>query len=117
MDLPVMPPVEPMLAKPLTAIPEGDYFFEPKWDGIRSIVFRDGGEVEIGSRNEGPITLYFPEVVDALLRNLPGRCVIDGEIVLPDYGTGKLDFEALQLRLHPAASRVQIGRASCRERV
>jgi ATP-dependent DNA ligase len=107
MDLPVMPPVEPMLAKPLTAIPAGDYVFEPKWDGFRSIVFRDGDEVEIGSRNERPMTRYFPEVVDALLTELPRRCVIDGEIVLPDYATGKLDFEALQLRLHPAASRVQ----------
>ena len=107
MDLPVMPPVEPMLAKPLTAIPDGDYFFEPKWDGFRSIVFRDGDELEIGSRNERPMTRYFPEVVAALLAELPQRCVIDGEIVLPDYATGKLDFEALQLRLHPAASRVQ----------
>jgi ATP-dependent DNA ligase len=106
MDLPVMPPVEPMLAKPLTAIPDGDYVFEPKWDGFRSIVFRDGGEVEIGSRNERPMTRYFPELVTAVLNELPGRCVIDGEIVLPDFGTGRLDFEALQLRLHPAASRV-----------
>jgi ATP-dependent DNA ligase len=105
-DLPVMPPVEPMLAKALTAIPGGDYVFEPKWDGFRSIVFRDGDEVEICSRNERPMTRYFPEVVAALLAELPDRCVIDGEIVLPDFAAGRLDFEALQLRLHPAASRV-----------
>ncbi len=106
MDLPVMPPVEPMLAKALTAIPAGDYIFEPKWDGFRSIVFRDGQEVEIGSRNERPMTRYFPELVDAFLAQLPQRCVIDGEIVLPNFTTGRLDFESLQLRLHPAASRV-----------
>lgn len=106
MDLPVMPPVEPMLAKALTAIPAGDYVFEPKWDGFRSIVFRDGDELEIGSRNERPMTRYFPELVDAFLAQLPRRCVIDGEIVLPNFGTGRLDFESLQLRLHPAASRV-----------
>jgi ATP-dependent DNA ligase len=107
MDLPVMPPVEPMLAKPLTAIPDGDYVFEPKWDGFRSIVFRDGDEVEIGSRNERPMTRYFPELVTAIVSELPDRCVIDGEIVLPDFATGRLDFESLQLRLHPAASRVK----------
>ena len=101
-----MPPVEPMLAKALTAIPDGDYLFEPKWDGFRSIVFRDRSEVEIGSRNERPMTRYFPEVVEGILAELPERCVIDGEIVLPDFTTGRLDFEALQLRLHPAASRV-----------
>jgi ATP-dependent DNA ligase len=106
MDLPVMPPVEPMLAKALTAIPAGDYVFEPKWDGFRSIVFRDGEEMEIGSRNERPMTRYFPELVDAFMAQLPPRCVIDGEIVLPNFTTGRLDFESLQLRLHPAASRV-----------
>lgn len=108
MDLPVMPPVAPMLAKPVDAIPDGDYVFEPKWDGFRSIVFRDGPEVEIGSRNERPMTRYFPELADAVLTHLPRRCVIDGEIVLPDFTTGRLDFEALQLRLHPAASRVRL---------
>jgi ATP-dependent DNA ligase len=108
MDLPVMPPVAPMLAKPVDAIPDGDYIFEPKWDGFRSIVFRDGGEVEIGSRNERPMTRYFPEVVAAVLANLPPRCVIDGEVVVPDFRTGRLDFEALQLRIHPAASRVRL---------
>jgi ATP-dependent DNA ligase len=106
MDLPVMPPVEPMLAKALTAIPAGDYIFEPKWDGFRSIVFRDGEEVEMGSRNERPMTRYFPELVEAFRARLPERCVIDGEIVLPNFTTGRLDFESLQLRLHPAASRV-----------
>jgi ATP-dependent DNA ligase len=108
MDLPVMPPVAPMLAKAVPAMPEGDYYFEPKWDGFRSIVFRDGDEVEIGSRNERPMTRYFPEIEAAVRAELPPRCVIDGEIVLPDFATGRLDFEALQLRLHPAASRVRL---------
>ncbi len=106
MDLPVNPPVAPMLAKPVDAIPDGDYVFEPKWDGFRSIVFRDGDEVEIGSRNERPMTRYFPELVAAVLAELPPRCVIDGEIVVPDASGRRLDFEALQLRIHPAASRV-----------
>src|SRR5579863_6119191 len=108
MDLPVNPPVAPMLARPVGAIPSGDYVFEPKWDGFRSIVFRDGDEVEIGSRNERPMTRYFPELVAAVLAEMPSRCVIDGEIVLPDFAAGRLDFEALQLRLHPAASRVRL---------
>ena len=108
MDLPVMPPVAPMLAKAVPQIPDGDFVFEPKWDGFRSIVFRDADEVEIGSRNERPMTRYFPELVDAVLAGLPPRCVIDGEIVLPDFAAGRLDFEALQLRLHPAASRVRL---------
>jgi ATP-dependent DNA ligase len=108
MDLPVMPPVAPMLAKPVDAIPDGDYVFEPKWDGFRSIIFRDGDEVEIGSRNERPMTRYFPELVDAVRAHLPERCVIDGEIVVPDFKSGRLDFEALQLRIHPAASRVRL---------
>ncbi len=103
-----MPPVAPMLAKAVPAIPAGDYVFEPKWDGFRSIVFRDGAEVEIGSRNERPMTRYFPELVEAIQAELPPRCVIDGEIVLPDFAAGRLDFEALQLRLHPAASRVRL---------
>ena len=108
MDLPVMPPVAPMLAKPVDGLPAGDYVFEPKWDGFRTIVFRDGDEVEFGSRNERPMTRYFPELVEAVLASLPERCVIDGEIVLPDWESGRLDFEALQLRLHPAASRVRL---------
>src|SRR3984957_1381213 len=102
------PPVAPMLAKPVDSIPTGDYLFEPKWDGFRSIVFRDGDEVEIGSRNERPMTRYFPELVAAVLSEMPQRCVIDGEIVLPDWDSGRLDFEALQLRLHPAESRVRL---------
>jgi ATP-dependent DNA ligase len=97
-----------MLAKPVDAIPDGDYVFEPKWDGFRSIVFRDGGEVEIGSRNERPMTRYFPELVAAVLAELPSRCVVDGEIVVPDPAGRRLDFEALQLRIHPAASRVSL---------
>jgi len=108
MDLPVMPPVAPMLAKAVPAIPDGDFIVEPKWDGFRSIVFRDGADVEIGSRNERPMTRYFPELVEAVRAELPDRCVIDGEIVLPDFAAGRLDFEALQLRLHPAASRVRL---------
>ena len=98
-----MPPVAPMLAKPAAAIPPGQ-FYEPKWDGFRSIVFRDGDEVEIGSRKERPMTRYFPEVVEAVRRNFPPRAVIDGEIVIA--GDGGLDFWALQQRIHPAASRV-----------
>ena len=97
-----------MLAKPVDAIPDGDYVFEPKWDGFRSIVFRDGDEVEIGSRNERPMTRYFPELVAAIKAELPERCVIDGEIVVPDAAGRRLDFEALQLRIHPAASRVRL---------
>src|SRR6266699_2391813 len=108
MDLPVNPPVAPMLATPVDAIPDGDYVFEPKWDGFRSIVFRDGDEVEIGSRNERPMTRYFPEIVAAVLANMPDRCVIDGEIVVPDSDGRKLDFEALLQRIHPAASRVRL---------
>src|SRR5438309_2339798 len=104
--LPVMPPVAPMLAKSLPRIPDGALSFEPKWDGFRSIIFRDGDEVEIGSRNGKPMTRYFPEIVAAVRRELPPRCVVDGEIVLAT-GHG-LDFEALQLRLHPATSRVAL---------
>ncbi|MFV8300386.1 ATP-dependent DNA ligase [Mycolicibacterium fortuitum] len=105
MLLPVMPPVSPMLAKPVTVIPPGASY-EPKWDGFRALVFRDGDDVEFGSRNERPMTRYFPELVRAAKAELPPRCVVDGEIVLPtEQG---LDFEALQLRLHPAASRVRL---------
>src|ERR1700756_2563148 len=106
MDLPVNPPVAPMLAKPVDAIPDGDYVFEPRWDGFRSICFRDGEQVELGSRNERPMTRYFPELVAAVRAELPQRCVIDGEIVVAtDHG---LDFEALQQRIHPADSRVRM---------
>ena len=108
MDLPVNPPVAPMLARPVPRIPDGPYSFEPKWDGFRSIVFRDGAEVEIGSRNERPMTRYFPELVAAVLEHLPERCVIDGEIVIPDAAGQRLDFDALLQRIHPAASRVAL---------
>ena len=107
MRLPVMPPVAPMLAKPVAAIPSGQ-FYEPKWDGFRSIVFRDGDEVEIGSRKERPMTRYFPELVAGFRRELPERCVIDGEIVVADPEGGGLDFWALQQRIHPADSRVRM---------
>ena len=108
MDLPVMPPVAPMLAKSVRDIPAGALSFEPKWDGFRSVVFRDGDEVEIGSRNERPMTRYFPEVAAALRANLPQRCVLDGEIVIPDRDGQRLDFDALLQRVHPAASRVKL---------
>jgi len=105
-QLPVMPPVSPMLAKATGAVPEGDgWQFEPKWDGFRCIVFRDGADIELGSRNERPLTRYFPELVDALRRELPDRCVVDGEIVVAT--AGGLDFDALQQRIHPAESRVR----------
>jgi len=104
MRLPVMPPVAPMLAKPVEDIPSGAFSYEPKWDGFRSIVFRDGDEVLIGSRNERPMTRYFPEVVEAITAKLPERCVVDGEIVIA--AAGGLDFDALQQRIHPAESRV-----------
>jgi ATP-dependent DNA ligase len=109
-NLPVMPPVKPMLAKSVKEMPQpddvpGGVLYEPKWDGFRCIVFRDGDEVELGSRNERPLTRYFPEVVEAVKKALPTRCVVDGEIVIAQ--NGRLDFESLQLRLHPAESRVR----------
>jgi ATP-dependent DNA ligase len=108
MRLPVMPPIKPMLAKSVAEIPNGELSFEPKWDGFRSIVFRDGDEVEIGSRNERPMTRYFPEVVEAVKANLPEQIVVDGEIVVPDSSGKRLEFETLQQRIHPAASRVNL---------
>jgi len=106
-ELPVMPPVPPMLAKAVKSLPTGaGFLYEPKWDGFRCIVFRDGDEVELGSRNERPLTRYFPEVVAAARRELPPRCVLDGEIVIAREG--RLDFDALLLRIHPAASRVAL---------
>ena len=108
MRLPVSPPVAPMLAKAVKEIPDGPYSYEPKWDGFRSIIFRDGDEVEIGSRNERPMTRYFPELVTEVIEQLPERCVIDGEIVIPDGEGARLDFEALLQRIHPAASRVNL---------
>ena len=105
--LPVIPPVAPMLAKPVKDLPPGDVIFEPKWDGFRSIIFRSGDRVEIGSRNEKPMTRYFPELVEAALANLPERCVVDGEIIVVGPSGDRLDFEQLQQRIHPAASRVK----------
>lgn len=107
MHLPVMPPIAPMLAKPITEIPPG-HFYEPKWDGFRSIVFRDGDEVHIGSRNQRPMERYFPDVVAAVKDNVPARCVLDGEIVVPASDNQSLDFFALQQRIHPAASRIRL---------
>jgi ATP-dependent DNA ligase len=106
-DLPVNPPVLPMLAKRVDDLPVGGtWIFEPKWDGFRALIFRDRDEIEIQSRDEKPLNRYFPELVDALKSQLPARCVLDGEIVIAK--NGGLDFEALQLRLHPAASRVKL---------
>jgi ATP-dependent DNA ligase len=105
--LPVNPPVKPMLAKLSREMPVGDEFvYEPKWDGFRCIVFRDGDDVELGSRNEKPLTRYFPELLPALRANVPDRCVLDGEIVIP--GDGGLDFDALLQRIHPAKSRIDM---------
>jgi len=103
-----MPPVAPMLAKSVKEIPLGQLSYEPKWDGFRSIIFRDGDEVEIGSRNERPMTRYFPEIVTAVTANLPEKCVIDGEIIIPSSDGLRLDFEALLQRIHPADSRVRL---------
>jgi ATP-dependent DNA ligase len=97
-----------MLAKSVAAIPGGAMSYEPKWDGFRSIIFRDGDEVEIGSRNERPMTRYFPEIIAAAQASLPEQCVVDGEIVIPDSQGRRLDFEALLQRIHPAASRVRL---------
>ncbi len=107
MNLPVNPTVLPMLAKRVGALPDGDgWIFEPKWDGFRALVFRDGDEVFIQSRDEKPLVRYYPELVEPLKAQLPARCVLDGEIVIAHGGA--LDFEALQMRLHPAASRVKL---------
>src|SRR5215217_8584020 len=105
MDLPVMPPIRPMLAKSVSILPEG-MLYEPKWDGFRCIVFRDGDEVELGSRNERPLTRYFPEVVAAVKKSLPEKCVVDGEIIVP--AGDRLHFEALLQRIHPAESRIKL---------
>ena len=105
MRLPVMPPLEPMLAKAVPELPrDGDWLFEPKWDGFRALVFRDGHDLTLQSRDRKPLERYFPELLEPLRTALPQRCVIDGEIVIA--AAGVLDFEALLLRIHPAASRV-----------
>jgi len=107
MRLPFAPPLAPMLSKAADALPGGDgWQFEPKWDGFRTLVFRDGDEVVLQSRDEKPMNRYFPELVAPLARTLPERCVVDGEIVI--VGADGLDFEALLLRIHPAASRVKL---------
>src|SRR6516225_641944 len=107
MHLAVNPPILPMLAKRVGELPAGDdWAFEPKWDGFRALVFRDRDEILIQSRDEKPLNRYFPELLGPLASTLPDRCVLDGEIVIvKDDG---LDFDALQLRIHPAASRVQL---------
>jgi ATP-dependent DNA ligase len=107
MQLAVNPPILPMLSKRIEELPTGgSWIFEPKWDGFRALVFRDGDEILIQSRDEKPLNRYFPELLDPLRAQLPARCVLDGEIVIATKGG--LDFEALQLRIHPAASRVKL---------
>jgi ATP-dependent DNA ligase len=106
LHLPVTPPVEPMLAKLARELPSGDNFYEPKWDGFRCLVFRDGDELYLQSRNGKPLDRYFPELREPLLARLPPRCVVDGELVVPRDGI--LDFDALAERIHPAASRVTL---------
>ncbi|GAC1410376.1 MAG: ATP-dependent DNA ligase [Gemmatimonadaceae bacterium] len=106
MDLAVNPPVLPMLAKRVAELPPGDgWIFEPKWDGFRTLVFRDGDEVFIQSRDEKPLNRYFPELIDPIKAQLPKRCVLDGEIVIASREG--LQFDTLQMRLHPAESRVK----------
>src|SRR3954453_5262331 len=117
MELPLMPPGRPMLAQSGEGVRDpasgsvdgiGGLSFEPKWDGFRCLVFKDGDEVELTSRNTKPLTRYFPEVVEALAAQLPDRCVLDGElfVALSRSGRPRLEFEVLQERIHPAASRI-----------
>lgn len=107
MNLPVNPPILPMLAKRVDDIPAaGEWIFEPKWDGFRVLIFRDGDDVLIQSRDTKPLNRYFPDMIDPLRAQLPPRCVLDGELVIAR--DGRLDFDALQLRIHPAASRVKM---------
>src|SRR6187397_3247104 len=105
MGFAIVPPVEPMLAKISHELPNGPFLYEPKWDGFRAIVFRAGADLLIQSRDLRPLDRYFPELHDALLAGLPADLVVDGEIVIAT--SAGLDFDALQLRLHPAASRVE----------
>ena len=106
-DLPIQPPVKPMLAKLARKIPDGDgWIFEPKWDGFRCVVFRDGDRLELVSRNLKPLGRYFPELTQPLLDALPTRCIIDGEIVVADVAGNGLDFDGLLQRIHPAKSRI-----------
>jgi ATP-dependent DNA ligase len=107
MHLPVNPPVLPMLAKRVDELPAGEsWIFEPKWDGFRALVFRDGDEILIQSRDTKSLNRYFPELLETLRAQLPARCVLDGEIVIATESG--LAFETLQLRIHPAASRVKL---------
>src|SRR5512133_90703 len=110
-----MPPVRPMLAKSVSGLPDpakhGDLSFEPKWDGFRCLVFKDGDEVELASRNTKPLTRHFPEDVEAMQEQLPARCVLDGEIFVAlrdEQGVDRLEFETLQERIHPAKSRIDM---------
>jgi ATP-dependent DNA ligase len=110
-----MPPIKPMLAKSVKGIPDpakhGGLSFEPKWDGFRCLVFKDGDDVVLASRNTKPLTRYFPEVVDAMREQLPEKCVLDGELFVAlrgDDGADRLEFEVLQERIHPAASRINM---------
>jgi len=105
MKLPVNPPLKPMLAKLVSEIPAGA-IYEPKFDGFRCVAFRDGDSVELGSRNERPLNRYFPEIVEAVRSQFPERAVVDGEVIL--MRDGRLDFDALQQRIHPAESRVKM---------
>src|SRR5467141_581712 len=107
MRLPFAPPLAPMLSSAADALPGGEgWQFEPKWDGFRTLVFRDGDEIMLQSRDEKPMNRYFPELTAPLIASLPQRCVVDGEIVI--VGDNGLDFECLLLRIHPAASRVKL---------
>src|SRR5512134_3979465 len=107
MRLPFAPPIEPMLAKASDALPDGDgWLFEPKWDGFRALVFRDGDEVYTQSRDLKPLDRYFPELAAPFREQLPERCVLDGEVVIA--GPDGLAFESLLLRIHPAESRVRM---------
>ena len=106
MDLPVNPPLKPMLAKAVDQLPDKDLALEPKWDGFRCIIFRDGDEIFLGSRNEKPLNRYFPELMEPIAQHLPDRCVVDGELIVAI--DGKLDFDALGQRIHPAESRVNM---------
>lgn len=106
--MPITPPFGPMLAKLVKEFPKADVLFEPKWDGFRTIIWRSGDNVELGSRNTRPLTRYFPEIVEAVKANLPDPCCVDGEIILIDPASGdRLNFDLLQQRIHPAASRIK----------
>jgi ATP-dependent DNA ligase len=112
MDLPVLPPVEPMLARAVASVPDQPdaWSYEPKWDGFRALVFRDGDEVLLQSRNGKQLGRYFPELLEALRAETAEHCVLDGEIVVPAEigGRTRLDFESLSQRIHPAASRIKM---------